>query len=328
MGCLCCKTTGAAKEPKKLVYSWVERKHLDPADYVMENLNGCMAYKSPGSIGGQQFVVRNCQDSNIYLLDHTGSVTVDDCQRCTIVLGPTKQSVFVRDTINSTVVVACGQFRVRDCASLKISLFCSTQPVIESSRELQFSCYQFYYNQLADQFVKADLNVWNNNWRTVYDYTWNEGDNWVVNEEPIVVQLSEELHKYGISNESEKSIVPLTKCNQQSGENCFVAFACGTEASRFVQALQSHETDLLLIKCNYSDGKDAKVFQERAKIFGNKKVETIIGLQIQGPHAISKCSAILAIDFPQFITMISKTDTEAKELIKVFFHIFESEFQP
>ncbi|KAL4131805.1 hypothetical protein QTP88_009060 [Uroleucon formosanum] len=88
------------------------------------------------------------------------------------------------------------------------------------------------------------------------------------------------------------------------------------------------ETDLLLIKCNYSDGKDAKVFQERAKIFGSKKIETIIGLQIQGPHAISKCSAILANDFPQFITMISKTDTEAKELIKMFFHIFESEFQP
>ncbi|XP_026817756.1 LOW QUALITY PROTEIN: protein XRP2-like [Rhopalosiphum maidis] len=326
MGCFCCKTS--VKEPKKLVYSWVERKHLDPADYVMENLNGCTAYKSPGSIGGQQFVIRNCQDSNIYLLDHTGSVTIDDCQRCTIVVGPTKQSVFVRDTINSTVVVACGQFRVRDCASLKISLFCSTQPVIESSRELQFSCYQFYYNQLADQFVKADLNIWNNNWRTVYDYTWNEGDNWTVNEKPIVVELSDQLNKYGITSESKKSIVPLTKCNQQSGENCFVAFGCGIEASRFVQALQSHETDLLLIKCNYSDSKDTKVFQERAKLFGTKKVQRIIGLQLQGPHAINKCLAILANDFPQFTTIISTTDTEAKELIKMFFHTFESEFQP
>lgn len=46
--------------------------------------------------------------------------------------------------------------------------------------------------------------------------------------------------RYGITNESTKSIVPLTKCNQQSGENCFVAFGYGTEASQFVQALQSH----------------------------------------------------------------------------------------
>lgn len=55
------------------------------------------------------------------------------------------------------------------------------------------------------------------------------------------------------------------------------------------------ETDLLLIKCSHSDGKDTKVFQERAKLFGTKKVETIIGLQIQGPHAIKKCLAVRSI---------------------------------
>lgn len=161
----------------------VERKHLDPADYVIENLNGSVACKPPGSVGGQQFVVRNCRDSSVYLMDHAGSVTVDDCQRCTIVLGPTRQrceteyvvvvviiidnivvntycrafvrSVFVRDTTDSTVVVACGQFRVRDCSSLKISLFCSTQPVIESSRQLQFGCYQLYYDRLAGEYCTA-----------------------------------------------------------------------------------------------------------------------------------------------------------------------------
>jgi len=69
----------------------VVRKHFDPADYMIENLIGGMAYKPPGSIGGQQFVVRNCQDSRIYVLDHAGSVTIDDGQRCTIVMGPTKQ---------------------------------------------------------------------------------------------------------------------------------------------------------------------------------------------------------------------------------------------
>ncbi|VVC39344.1 Hypothetical protein CINCED_3A008023 [Cinara cedri] len=326
MGCFCCKFE-ATKPPKKLVYSWVERKHLDPADYVIENLNGGMAYKPPGSVSGQQFVIRNCQGSNIYLLDHAGSITVDDCQRCTIVLGPTKQSVFIRDTTNTTVVVACSQFRVRDCSSLKISLFCSTQPVIESSRELQFSCYQLYYNQLSDQFIKANLNIWNNNWRTVYDYTWNEGDNWIVNEEPIAIELPEELHKYGITSELKKSLVPLTKCDQQLGENCFVAFQCETEAAQFVQALYSHDTGLWLIKCNHCSDKEVQVFQERTKFFGNKKVDSIIGLKIQGTHAINKCSAILANDFPQFTAMISNSKAEAEELIKMFFCLTEDDFQ-
>lgn len=48
----------------------------------------------------------------------------------------------------------------------------------------------------------------------------------------------------------------------------------------------------MLIKCNYSDGKDARAFQERTKLFGNKKVEAVVGLQIQGTHAMSKCSAV------------------------------------
>lgn len=92
----------------------VERKHLDPADYVIENLNGSVACKPPGSVGGQQFVVRNCRDSSVYLMDHAGSVTVDDCQRCTIVLGPTRQrcetdiprpsTVAIRFVVNNIVV--------------------------------------------------------------------------------------------------------------------------------------------------------------------------------------------------------------------------------
>lgn len=49
---------------------------------------------------------------------------------------------------------------------------------------------------IIDQFNKANLNIWNNNWRTVYDYTWNEGDNWAVNEEPVNIDFPNELHKY------------------------------------------------------------------------------------------------------------------------------------
>lgn len=52
------------------------------------------------------------------------------------------------------------------------------------------------------------------------------------------------------------------------------------------------DTELLLIKCIYNDGKDAKLIQERVKLFGNKTAETVIGLQIQGPHAMNKCSAV------------------------------------
>lgn len=68
-----------------------EQKHLDPTDYIIENLSRSSVCKPPGSIRGQQFVIRNCEDSSIFLLDYSDSIIVDDCQRCTLVLGPTKQ---------------------------------------------------------------------------------------------------------------------------------------------------------------------------------------------------------------------------------------------
>lgn len=41
---------------------------------------------------------------------------------------------------------------------------------------------------------------------------------------------------------------------------------------------------------------NTKVFQEQVKPFGNKKVESIVGLQIQGTRAMSKCSAVSVFD--------------------------------
>ena len=46
--------------------------------------------KRPGSIDGQQFVIQNCKNSKIFLLDHLAAVTIDDCVGCQIVIGPTK----------------------------------------------------------------------------------------------------------------------------------------------------------------------------------------------------------------------------------------------
>ena len=94
--------------------------------------------RRPGSISGQQFQIKNCNNSHIYLFDWSNTVTVDDCINCKIFIGPVKVfeeyfasflcqglclhrmsfikgSVFIRDCTNCVVVVASGQFRTRDC---------------------------------------------------------------------------------------------------------------------------------------------------------------------------------------------------------------------
>ena len=55
------------------------------------------------------------------------------------------RSIFVRNCKNCTLVLACQQFRARDCSGCTFFLFSATKPVIESSSDLRFACYTLDY---------------------------------------------------------------------------------------------------------------------------------------------------------------------------------------
>lgn len=107
---------------------------LDPKDFIFTGKNNQTLIKSPSQIGGQQFILEECEGSDIFLLDHVGSLTVDYCKNCRIVTGPVSSrckyqfrnifcilicsSVFIRNCQNCVVVIACQQLRLRDCSNL------------------------------------------------------------------------------------------------------------------------------------------------------------------------------------------------------------------
>ncbi|KAK2144811.1 hypothetical protein LSH36_729g02029 [Paralvinella palmiformis] len=125
-----------------------KRPTLDPKDYMFDKLKGETIGKLPGSLNGQQFIIQNCEDCNIYIFDHTATVSVDDCVNCRIFLAPIKTSVFIRDCKDCKLMVACQQFRTRDCHRLDVFLSCVTQPIIEATTGVKFGCFQYYYPQL------------------------------------------------------------------------------------------------------------------------------------------------------------------------------------
>ncbi|CAH3168235.1 unnamed protein product [Porites lobata] len=194
MGCLGSKEdkdSNGEKTEEKPTYSWDKRAKLDPKDYSISNVTGETVGKLPGEINGQQFIIQNCQGCNIFILDHTDSVTIDDCINCRIVLGPCGGSVFFRDCKDCKVVVACQQFRTRDCKKMDFFLCCATQPIIESSSGMKFACYQYFYPELEGQFDAARLSIFNNNWSKLYDFTPAAGETtWSLLPEPSAATTS------------------------------------------------------------------------------------------------------------------------------------------
>ncbi|XP_053383869.1 protein XRP2-like [Mercenaria mercenaria] len=100
MGCLLDKcgfkrSHETLEEEQPKVYSWDKRPKLDISNYMYDGLTDQTVGKLPGAINGQQFMVQNCKNCNIYLFDHTSTVTIDDCVDCNFFIGPIKTR-FVR----------------------------------------------------------------------------------------------------------------------------------------------------------------------------------------------------------------------------------------
>ncbi|XDV35667.1 hypothetical protein PO909_005565 [Leuciscus waleckii] len=121
-------------------YSWDKREKVDPKDFMLTGLKNETVGRLPGKLNGQQFVIQDCENCNIYVFDHSATITIDDCVNCRIMLGPVKGSVFFRDCKDIKCVVACQQFRTRDCKKMDVFLCCATQPIIESSTGMKFGC--------------------------------------------------------------------------------------------------------------------------------------------------------------------------------------------
>ncbi|KAJ9591481.1 hypothetical protein L9F63_001967, partial [Diploptera punctata] len=284
-----------------------KRDAVNLKDYTIENTESGAVWKMPGSVNGQQFIIQNCKNTSIYIFDHVNTVTIDDCINCKIIISAVKGSVFLRDCKECVCVVACGQFRTRDCRKMDIFLCCATQPIIESSSNIHFGCYQLFYNELEDHFQQSGLSVFNNNWSSIHDFTPIEGEtNWCLFPDTISITdyvslpATQEIQRLNASVLEEKSIVPHTwgPHKTSKGESCLVTFfSDGQQIQRaraFINTLKVENPDclLLLSKETQMQQMDAeRVFRTNSY---NRVVQrgAVIGLQYSGINCIQSCQKV------------------------------------
>jgi len=351
MGCIFCRIVGesdgsdVAEEevPKKTTYSWDSRPKIDPRDFTIENLNNEIVGRLPDSIAGQQFIIRDCKDTRIYLFDHINTISIDDCENCVIFVGPVKASVFVRDCKNCRIAVSCQQFRTRDCLRLDVFLACVSQPIIEASTHVRVAPLQINYPQLESQFVAAGLSPFNCEWSDVYDFTPVSGEkNFTIMASDVslteVLNLPTDgaLQEFAatVQLEKDKSLIPLTLGQRRAAvdlsdeeESCLVVFFHVDKQRQGLQQLlcdllKSHP-DLVLVRSREMSVTAA----DGDRIFGATKFKEntlegpLAGFELLGPQAVMKCQATL---LPTFQNMnepvfISDNASAAKAQLDKFY---------
>lgn len=343
MGCLFSRGNdqdGSKEEEQPKVYSWDKKDRPDPKDFTIAELKGETVGRLPGTVNGQQFIINNCQDCNIYIFDHSASVTIDDCIGCKIFIGPSKGSVFLRDCSQCKAVIACQQFRSRDCKGIDIMLYCDTQPIIESTTKIRFGCFHYFYPELKDQFASSGLSAYNNNWSNIHDFSPVPGEeNWsLIPEEVTVADIlpnpdTENFSQMKISTEASDSVVPLThgKRRRIADEFCLILFFhkdnVDETMKKFILNLKNEESILLeskQLQIHYED--ISRIFGELPYLKEVAKAGPVTALQFNGKDVVQKCQAFVKDLGTEVPTYVSSDPERAKKDIENWKNFVEAQF--
>jgi hypothetical protein len=74
------------------------------------------------------------------------------------------------------------QLRTRDCSQCNVYLYSLTDPIIETSQQIQFAPFNGAYHGIKQHFEAAHLEPTNNHWSQVYDFNDPDksGKNWSI----------------------------------------------------------------------------------------------------------------------------------------------------
>ncbi|XP_063057604.1 protein XRP2 [Engraulis encrasicolus] len=327
-------TNNTEEAPKQ--YSWDKRPKVDPKDFMLTGLKDVTVGRLPGKLNGQQFVIQDCENCNIYVFDHSATITIDDCVNCRIMLGPVKGSVFFRDCKDIKCVVACQQFRTRDCKKMDTFLCCATQPIIESSTGMKFACYQYYYPDLAFHFKDAGLSIFNNNWSNIHDFTPVSGEtNWsLLSEEAAVLDYvpvpdsESEFKSIRILAEASRSIVPLTRGGRRKGsdESCLFVFFAGDYTTANARKLidEASTKNFVLVQTKEVSMRPddvLRVFGDSAEgLLDYVAKGAVVALELNGDGVVAACRTIANEVFSGCKVFVSENKDSASRDVDNFFN--------
>ncbi|KAJ3285186.1 Protein Xrp2 [Borealophlyctis nickersoniae] len=254
------KASPPSSAPPTVSIQTAQKPKYNPADYVFSKLINSTATKLPGSIPqGMPINIEDCENSTIFVYDVTAQAAF--------------LSVIVWSALLYALVSSFGKSdAMRDCKNLHVFLYVATQPIIESSSDVTFSCFRYAYPELDDQFIRAHLPQFTNEWSNIYDFNDSTGKNWVLAGPSIDLirahykdPPAETLDIVKVDTSYEDSCIPCTlgKTPRQTVESCVViSFASLESTMRVIRHVQ-RKSSIVQVKLQpYTN-------DELDKLFGN-----------------------------------------------------------
>ena len=149
-----------------------EERKKNREKYMIKDKENETIYRHYGDLNGADFKLRKNKNCEIYILDWSKGMYIDDCEDCKIFCGPIDGSVFIRGSKNCEFSIIARQVRFRNCENLKVFTYCPSDPAVESSFNIYFAPFNAFFPHLKELFVKGEFKKEEKNHiDTPYDFT-------------------------------------------------------------------------------------------------------------------------------------------------------------
>lgn len=149
-----------------------EERKKNREKYMIKDKENETLYRHYGELNGADFKLRKNKNCEIYILDLSKGMYIDDCEDCKIFCGPIDGSIFIRGSKNCQFSIIARQVRIRSCENLKVFTYCPSDPAVESSFNIYFAPFNAFFPHLKELFVKGEFKKEEKNHiDTPYDFT-------------------------------------------------------------------------------------------------------------------------------------------------------------
>jgi hypothetical protein len=152
-----------------------EERKKNREKFMIKDKENETIYKHYGDLNGADFKLRKNKNCEIYILDWSKGMYIDDCEDCKIFCGPIDGSIFIRGSKNCEISIIARQVRFRGCENIKVFTYCPSDPAVESSFNIYFAPFNAFFPHLKELFVKGEFKKEEKNHiDTPYDFTTGE----------------------------------------------------------------------------------------------------------------------------------------------------------
>ncbi|KAG4072254.1 hypothetical protein HA402_004186 [Bradysia odoriphaga] len=112
----------------------------------------------------------------IIIKGHPGSLQLSNLKKCLIVCGPVSRSIFADNCEDCTFTFGCQQLRLHSSKDCSLYMHVTCRAIIEDCVNISVAPFNYTYDNIDIDFMKAGLDIKVNNWEDVADFNWLSTD--------------------------------------------------------------------------------------------------------------------------------------------------------